>query len=134
MLEVGQRFYGESREVISFSGVFPFVSSVIMPPAVRYIEVLSLTILMSLNLSRWTSSLTSPNISCYDVFFNLIAHFANFCFVEDCFLSCFKHALVTSFLKKPDFHIDSLSNFRPTCKLNSISKFLKRLLLKLNGS
>ena len=72
---------------------------------------------------------TSLIVSCSDVFSHLIAHLANLCFAEGCFPSCFKSALVTPLLKKPDLDTSNLSNFRPISNLNNISKILERLFL-----
>ena len=68
-------------------------------------------------------------VSCSDVFSHLIAHLANLSFAEGCFPSCFKSALVTPLLKKPDLDTSNLSNFRPISNLNNISKILERLFL-----
>lgn len=68
-------------------------------------------------------------VSCSDVFSHLIAHLANLSFAEGCFPSCFKSALVTPLLKKPDLDSNNLSNFRPISNLNNISKILERLFL-----
>src|SRR5688572_11437113 len=53
----------------------------------------------------------------------------NLSFAEGCFPSCFKSALVTPLLKKPDLDTSNLFNFRPISNLNNISKILERLFL-----
>src|SRR6218665_1842396 len=98
-------------------------------PPVTYLEVFNLLKSMVPKSSPMDFIPTPLMVSCSDVFSHLIAHLANLSFAEGCFPSCFKSALVTPLLKKPNLDPGNLSNFRPISNLNNISKILERLFL-----
>jgi hypothetical protein len=72
---------------------------------------------------------TSVIKSCPNVFSILIAKLANMSFQEGRFPQCFKTALVTPLIKKPNLDPSNLANFRPISNLNNISKILERLFM-----
>src|SRR5688572_19321322 len=99
---------------------------------VTYFEVFKLLKSMVPKSSPMDFIPTPLIVSCSDVFSHLIAHLANLSFAEGCFPSCFKSALVTPLLKKPELDTSNLSNFRPISNLNNISKILERLFLRVS--
>src|ERR1043165_8220421 len=68
-------------------------------PPVTYFEVFNLLKGMVPKTSPMDFIPTPLILSCSDVFSHLIAHLANLSFAEECFLSCFKSALVTPLRK-----------------------------------
>jgi hypothetical protein len=72
---------------------------------------------------------TSLIKSCSDVFSELITNLANLSFIEGCFPTIFKRAIVIPLTKKPGLDPNSPSSYRPISNLNNISKILERIFL-----
>jgi len=73
--------------------------------------------------------LTSVFKLCPSLLSDLIAHLANLSFSRGVFPSKFKHASVSTILKKPNLDPSELANYWPVFNLNNISKILERLFL-----
>ena len=86
-------------------------------------------IINTVPLKSSSADLIPPSIikSCHSVFAELICHLANLSFLTGCFPTCFKHAVVTPLLKKPNLDKSSPSNYRPISNLDFVSKILERL-------
>ena len=65
----------------------------------------------------------------HSTFSDIIARLANLSFTEGVFPDCYKSAVVTPILKKPNLDRDDPANYRPISNLNNISKLLERLFL-----
>jgi len=98
-----------------------------MPPSTDEIQKLIRS--MPANSSPLDKIPTSVIKTCADVFAPLIARLVTLSFSEGKFPVEYKHALLTSLLKKEGLDADSLGNYQPISNLHTISKIVEHVYM-----